>query len=812
MKDRIVIWGQNEKEEDILIAIRLLQDSDIIKIWTFPKKDTNTEFVDQLFQEWKDGAENAFPQPHQLIERGISEENMLPESIKTPKTDVIKIAEQEWRVRVLSFRLYQHIKQQIEQLDTRAINLSIFSKDVWEEAKDVSKSIKENTLDRNIKKRQTTELRNSLDAVFDKLKKLQNAEQEKFLGVSKGHLGDFREKISEVAEQIGKGNTGKKLFDQLIKYQQEVKGLDMTIRDRNALRTNFNEAFEALKASRQSNFGNRMNARVNGLKSAIGKMEASIKRDKDNVNYQSGRINKNNTTQLEYQLRSAKLTLIEDRIHSKEQKLHNMYLTLKDLEKKAGKAAAKAQKGVLAATTNNKKAQTKDSKATETKSEASKNESAKTETQKDAGASEATPAQVANVKEEAPGQVAHKQEETATPAPEASKSEKVDAVEPDKVTGQVEASLADQTKAVESIATSTNETKAEVETATDKKESNNEIVDNAVTDKKEMVTEVSATKEDSKAEGAASDSESTSNPVSKAGDAITEKAGNTVAGIAASAAAVAGGLGLTAATGSGNTEQSATENKPDASTAETKEHVETSVESPAIETEVKEQAIDQADENITEVTKKEDTSNDSETSKVDDSGSMVNPISKIADTITEKAGNTVAGIAASAAAVAGGLGLTAASGGPNTESSTTENLPDVPTTAETKEHLETSVESLAAETEVTKKEDTSNDSDSTVNPVSKIGDTITEKAGDAVAGIAASAAAVAGGLGLSAATGSANTEPSATENLPDVPTTVSEAKESIETTIESPALESDVKEQAIDQVAENITDVTKEEE
>jgi len=41
MKDRIVIWGQDEKDVDILIAIRLLQNSDIIKIWTFPKKETS---------------------------------------------------------------------------------------------------------------------------------------------------------------------------------------------------------------------------------------------------------------------------------------------------------------------------------------------------------------------------------------------------------------------------------------------------------------------------------------------------------------------------------------------------------------------------------------------------------------------------------------------------------------------------------------------------------------------------------------------------------------------------------------------------
>jgi len=337
MKDRIVIWGQDEKDTDVLIAIRLLQNSDIIKIWTFPIKGIDDAFVDGLFKDWKDGDEEKFPQPHTLVERGISEENMLPEGLKTPKTDVIKIAEQEWRVRVLSYRLYEHIKQQIEQLKVRVGNLTIYSKDVWEEAKDVSRSIKENTLDRNIKREQTTELRKGIDEVFDQMKKLQNVEQAKYLETSKNNMVAIRTKVTEVLEKVGTERNTKTLWNKLLAYQQEVKGMQMSPRDRNALRLNFNEAFNALKADIKSNVGNRLNARVNGLKSAIGKMEASIKRDKDNVAYQSERINKNSTSQLEYQLRSAKLKLIEDRIQSKEQKLHDMYLTLKDLEKKAEK-------------------------------------------------------------------------------------------------------------------------------------------------------------------------------------------------------------------------------------------------------------------------------------------------------------------------------------------------------------------------------------------------------------------------------------------------------------------------------------------
>lgn len=726
MKDRIVIWGQDEKDEDILIAIRLLQDSDIIKIWTFPKKDINTEFVDHLFQEWKEGAEEQFPQPHQLIERGISEENMLPESIKTPKTDVIKIAEQEWRVRVLSFRLYQHIKQQIEQLDTRASNLSIFSKDVWEEAKDVSRSIKENTLDRNIKKRQTTELRNSLDAVFDKLKKLQNAEQEKFLEISKGHLGDFRQKISDVADQIGKGNTGKKLFDQLVRYQQEAKGVDMTIRDRNALRINFNEAFEALKASRQSNFGNRMNARVNGLKSAIGKMEASIKRDKDNVSYQSGRINKNNTTQLEYQLRSAKLKLIEDRIHSKEQKLHNMYLTLKDLEKKANKVTAKAQKGVLAATTNNKKAVVKTDKAVETKKEDPQNERATAESVKEGTANETTPAEAANVKEEAKAQV----EKPNTPETEATATEQANTVEKHKeVEPAVEAPV-EETKTVES-GDEVNKTET---TQSDAVVSSDEEVK-----KSDVAKPVEEIKVDETIVDNVADVKESVDKVEPTIDAVIEP--------------------------------KATENASDAEQSKTIEHkteadaveeTKVSEEEPAVEAnQIKEEVIE-----TTESTKTDDSV--TEEVKTDEPNSMANPVSEVADKLKEKAGATMAGLTASAAAVAGGLGLSASE---KEEPSAPESLTDVPAVTDVKESVEAAIE----------------------DPTS------------------AATKIVSDGLGLSADEND-SAETTTPESLPDA-SKASEPKESIETTIEeTTSIETKVTDESIQTTEEDSKETNNEKE
>lgn len=409
MKDRIVIKGQNGQGEDILIAIQLQLLKDKISIWTFPIKDTPAEFVKNLYDKWEDGAEKDFPHPHLYQERGIDEENLLPEDIKTVKTDVIKIAEQEWRVRVLSHRLYEHLKQQIDQLQTRAGNINIYSKEIWEEAKSLSNSIKEHTLDRNIKREQTTELRNNLDEVFNKLKSLQDEDRQKFVGESEGVLSGLKKKVDEIMQ---KGGNSKKVFESLKQVQTEAKGMNMLAKHRNDLRSHFNKAFEKVKSERKAVWGNRLSKRVSGLEDAIKKMEDSIARDKSSLSYQTGRIDRASTTQLEYQLRSAKLKLIEERIQSKGEKLHNMYTTLESLKSKKSEADL-----VIAKQQAEQKAAEAKSKAKEKAAvaeEESKNDSKAEEKTATAATKEEVPVQVDAVKEATEEPVAETAAEVTT--------------------------------------------------------------------------------------------------------------------------------------------------------------------------------------------------------------------------------------------------------------------------------------------------------------------------------------------------------------------------------------------------------------
>jgi hypothetical protein len=66
---------------------------------------------------------------------------------------------------------------------------------------------------------------------------------------------------------------------------------------------------------------------------AIDKMESSVGRDIEELNFQNGKVN-TSFGQLEAQIRQAKVAMVEERVRSKKEKLTEMYATKTELDRK----------------------------------------------------------------------------------------------------------------------------------------------------------------------------------------------------------------------------------------------------------------------------------------------------------------------------------------------------------------------------------------------------------------------------------------------------------------------------------------------
>jgi hypothetical protein len=158
--------------------------------------------------------------------------------------------------------------------------------------------------------------------------------------ISKDLADKFNAKLDEVEEKVKGGLGLQPLFNDLKRMQQEFKDAQLSRNDRSRIWKRIDAAFKSVKekkfgekTSRDTSALDRLNRRYEGLMSAIDKMEKSIRRDDKDKSFQDDRI-ANTDGQLEAQLRMAKLKMIDERIHSKNEKLAEMLKTKSELEER----------------------------------------------------------------------------------------------------------------------------------------------------------------------------------------------------------------------------------------------------------------------------------------------------------------------------------------------------------------------------------------------------------------------------------------------------------------------------------------------
>jgi len=342
MKTRIVLWGENTQDEKILIAVELLEKENQVKVTTFPELIATEEFYTKMMNIWREGNELPFPEEHTEIMRELSiTESLLPDDIKTMRSDILNRAKTEWHFVVLSAKLYESYNDELEEIKERIEKLTGFDSGIWEEMKGFWNKVQNQSSEKNLFRKHANDLRTKTNGLFEQMKNLKKALDQEFERASKETLDTFYKKLDDIESRIEKGLGLHPIFNELKDLQRSFKDVDLTRRDRNHLWKRTDKAFKKVKEKKygktSSGGGNsalgRVSSRYDGLINAINKMQQSINRDKKDQEFQQKRI-EHTDGQLELQIRQAKMAMIIERLKSKEEKLQDMLKTKTELEQK----------------------------------------------------------------------------------------------------------------------------------------------------------------------------------------------------------------------------------------------------------------------------------------------------------------------------------------------------------------------------------------------------------------------------------------------------------------------------------------------
>ncbi len=358
MKTKLVLWGTNDQNARVLIALELLPQENLVRSFVFPEEIASEAFSRTMLDQWRDGHAVEFPAGFTSAERELTlSESILPPNLKPEREDIISRAQTEWHFVVLSSKLHDAYLSELAEIKDKIARLARFDTGIWDELKAFWDKVQNQVRDKNLFREHGDFLRDKTNELFGELKSLRNKLDQEFEQTSKENFERFQQWFSEIERKIENGARLQSLFDELKGLQEKFRNTRFTKEHRNKVWDTLDALFKSVKERR---FGaapaddrspsDRLERRYEGLVSAIDKMERSIQRDEEDLDFQK---HKAETTggQLEAQIRQAKVLMIEERIRSKKDKLNEMLVTRADLEKRMdaqrAKDAKKAEKEKL---------------------------------------------------------------------------------------------------------------------------------------------------------------------------------------------------------------------------------------------------------------------------------------------------------------------------------------------------------------------------------------------------------------------------------------------------------------------------------
>ena len=344
MKTRLVLWGSDSDDKKVMLAIALQAEGNKVDIWAFPEEVATESFYKRMIDEWRVNREVPFPDTFALYEVPFTTTgDLLPEGLKADRSDLVQQAQTEWQFVILSGRLYESYRDELQFFKDKLDRLEGFDQKIWEELKGFWEKVQSQIHERVLFRDHAIKLRETTNAMFEDLKVKRRALDAEFKSLSKEATDKFMQALDTIETRIKEDRGLHPIFEELKKLQREYHGTKFVREDRNKVWKRLDSAFKAIKekrfgpdAPKAPSSAGRLQRRLEGLITAISKMEKSIAYDQKDIDFEQGRI-EDTHGQLEAQIRQAKLKMIEERIKSKQDKLADMLRTREDLERRIEK-------------------------------------------------------------------------------------------------------------------------------------------------------------------------------------------------------------------------------------------------------------------------------------------------------------------------------------------------------------------------------------------------------------------------------------------------------------------------------------------
>lgn len=334
MKNRIVIWGKNEQDERVLIALELKPEANKVNLHTFPESVAGDDFTKKMMETWRSGAEVEFPEGATTVVRDLAvTESLLPENLKVDRSDIINRAQSEWHFVVLSHKMSQVYQSELAELREKVNAMTAYDKKAWDGVKAFWDKVSEQVKDRNLFREHSDNLRDGINELFEQLKTLRAQADVVYKETSGQVLSELNSALDAVEAKIQSGGGRfSTVFDDLKALQSKYRQSKMTREDGDKIWNRLDAAFKAAKERRfgpganEGSVSERHERRLAGLVDAIKKMQQSVDRDAEDLKYEERRIAAS-AGQLEAQIRTAKIKMVRERLISKEEKLADMKKT-----------------------------------------------------------------------------------------------------------------------------------------------------------------------------------------------------------------------------------------------------------------------------------------------------------------------------------------------------------------------------------------------------------------------------------------------------------------------------------------------------